>query len=381
MNSPLPWWHVRRAALLQLAKATTPAYVYDAASVQRAIAELKSLPIARVFYALKANAHPRILRLIEAAGLGFECVSPGEVAHVLALFPELARERILFTPNFAPRHEYAAVAELGVRMTLDNLYPLEHWPTLFAGRELIVRLDLARGRGHHAHVVTAGEQSKFGIPLSELAELSALARAAGASIVGLHSHAGSGILHPETWLETAEALREAAEAHFKEVRILDLGGGLGIPRAFGEAELDRDEMARGLREFRARYPRYELWLEPGRYLVARAGVLLTTVTQLKGKGERRYIGVDAGMNSLIRPALYEAYHPIENLTRLDDAKTLRATVVGPICESGDVLGTDRALPETHEGDVLVISHAGAYGASMSSRYNLREPAAEFVLDT
>ena len=127
------------------------------------------------------------------------------------------------------------------------------------------------------------------------------------------------------------------------------------------------------------YAQFELWAEPGRYLVADAGALLCRVTQLKRKGEVRYVGVDCGMNSLIRPALYEAYHEIVNLTRLDEEKSALVQVVGPICESGDVLGRNRRLPPTQEGDILLIAQAGAYGAVMASHYNLRDPATEIVL--
>jgi len=123
-----------------------------------------------------------------------------------------------------------------------------------------------------------------------------------------------------------------------------------------------------------------IWLEPGRYLVAAAGVLLARVTQLKGKGDIRYVGVATGMNSLIRPALYGAWHEIVNLSRLGEAGEHAYNVVGPICETGDVLGLDRLLPESHEDDVLLIANAGAYGAAMASRYNLREPAVEKILD-
>jgi diaminopimelate decarboxylase/aspartate kinase len=134
-----------------------------------------------------------------------------------------------------------------------------------------------------------------------------------------------------------------------------------------------------LRAVRAEHPHLEVWLEPGRYLVSAAGVLLARVTQLKSKGEVRYVGIATGMNSLIRPALYGAYHEIANLTRVDEPATELVSVVGPICESADVLGHDRLLPPTHEGDVLLIANAGAYGHAMSSQYNLRAPAPERFL--
>ena len=134
-----------------------------------------------------------------------------------------------------------------------------------------------------------------------------------------------------------------------------------------------------LAEARAQLEGFELWLEPGRYVIAEAGVLLATVTQIKGKGDVQYVGVSTGMNSLIRPALYGAYHEIVNISRVGESATEIVNIVGPICETGDRLGTDRLLPPTREGDVLAIANAGAYGFVMSSRYNQREPAEEVVI--
>jgi diaminopimelate decarboxylase/aspartate kinase len=163
------------------------------------------------------------------------------------------------------------------------------------------------------------------------------------------------------------------------VRILNLGGGLGVPEQPHQQPLDLTALSAVTAALKAKYPHLELWLEPGRYLVAEAGVLLATVTQLKGKGAVKYVGVSTGMNSLIRPALYGAHHEIVNLSRLDEPAVELVNVVGPICESADVLGTGRLLPVSQEGDVLLVATAGAYGRAMSSNYNLREPAPEFLL--
>jgi len=374
-----PWWHARRDALLALAEGAPPAYVYDEATLAAAAARVTALaPVDRCFYAMKANPHPEILRLFHEAGLGFECVSPGELARVRELFPDLDPARLLFTPNFAPRADYAAGVEAGAILTLDNPHPLAAWPDLFAGQELMVRVDPGRGHGHHKHVRTAGAQSKFGVTPEELPRLHALAQAAGARIVGLHAHVGSGIHTAETWSETAFFLASLAEA-LPDVRRLNLGGGLGVPERPGATPLDLDALAHGLALFKQAHPRFELWVEPGRYLVAEAGVLLARVTQIKQKGRLRYVGVETGMNSLIRPALYGAYHEIANLTRLNDPAAITADVVGPICETGDYLGHSRRLPETREGDVLLVATTGAYGRAMSSHYNLREPARELML--
>jgi diaminopimelate decarboxylase/aspartate kinase len=378
--APGTWWRRQRTELLALADEESPLYVYDRESLAAAAGQLAALPaLDRVLYSVKANPHAGVLRTFHDAGVGFECVSPGEVAHLFALFPDLAPERILFTPNFAPRPEYDEAFTRGVRVTVDNLRPLQRWPETFAGREFFLRLDPGRGRGHHRHVRTAGTHSKFGIPLAEVDETAAAVSAAGARVVGLHAHVGSGIVDADAWREVAARLLQAAE-RFPDVEVLDLGGGLGVGELPQDRPLDVARLAAGLAEVKAAFPRYRLWLEPGRFLVARAGVLLARVTQLKGKGESLYVGIETGMNSLVRPALYGAYHEIVNLTRLDEPPAQVADVVGPICESGDVLGAERRLPVTEEGDVLLIANAGAYGRAMSSRYNLREPAGEWLLE-
>jgi diaminopimelate decarboxylase/aspartate kinase len=334
--------------------------------------------VSRVFYAMKANPHPAILQAIAAAGLSFECVSLGEVERLMLAVPGIAVERILFTPNFAPRSEYQWALSRRLRVTVDNLYVLNQWGDLFKGREIFVRLDPGRGHGHHAKVRTAGVHSKFGVPLFELTELAEVARAAGATIVGLHAHLGSGHFDIASWAETAATLAVAA-AQFPDVKVLNIGGGLGVPDRPGRRPLDLAALDQALTPVREAHPIYEIWLEPGRFLVAKAGVLLAHVTQLKGKGATQYLGVATGMNSLLRPALYGAYHEIVNLTRLGEPSAGVWTVVGPICESGDVLGHDRLLPRSVEGDILLIANTGAYGHAMGSNYNLRPPAEELIL--
>jgi diaminopimelate decarboxylase/aspartate kinase len=373
------WWQDRRSELLALGREHGAAFVYDRETLKTRAQSLKALPgIDAVFYAMKANWHPQILQVFENQGLGFECVSRGEVEHVLATFKGIDRKRILFTPNFAPRAEYEWAVEQGIWVTLDNLHPIRKWPELFKGRELFVRIDTGQGRGHHDKVRTAGVHSKFGVPLFEVEELERLVKAAGAKVVGLHAHTGSGVFSVDNWQSVGDTLT-ALTKRFADVRTVDLGGGLGVPERLGQQGVMLPEFGATLAALKAAHPKLALWIEPGRYLVAEAGVLLAQVTQLKGKGEVHYVGVATGMNSLIRPALYGAHHEILNLTRLDDPATEVVNVVGPICESGDLLGVDRLLPPSEEGDVLLIATAGAYSRAMSSRYNLRDPAAEFVI--
>ncbi len=377
------WWEQadKRRRLCEIAARESAAFVYDAASIDGAIAAVQRVAsVDRWAYAMKANWHPAILRRVVAAGLMLECVSRGELEHAFASVPGLVPDRVLFTPNFAPRSEYAYGLSLGVHVTLDNVYPLKQWPELFRGQEIFLRIDPGFGRGHHQHVRTAGVHSKFGVPVTEVDELVALVRSAGARVAGLHAHAGSGIFSVANWTQTG-ALLAGLAARFPEVKVIDLGGGIGVPEQAGQADMDLTALDAGVAQLKRDFPRLEFWMEPGRFIVARAGVLVAQVTQLKGKGDVRYVGIATGMNSLIRPALYGAHHDIRNLTRLDEPLSQRVNVVGPICETADQLGADRWLPPTEEGDVLLIANCGAYGFSMASNYNLRPPAAEFMIET
>jgi diaminopimelate decarboxylase/aspartate kinase len=206
-----------------------------------------------------------------------------------------------------------------------------------------------------------------------------LAEAHDIRISGLHAHTGSGILHPDNWQRTLEVLGEAAR-ELPDVEVVNLGGGLGVPDRADQIPLDLAALDAGLARLKNDLVRpIRIWLEPGRYLVSEAGVLLARVNQTKGKGEVRYVGLSTGMNSLIRPALYGAWHEIVNLSRIEQPGNRVYNVVGPICETGDILGLDRLLPECEEGDVMLIANTGAYGAVMASRYNLREPAEEILV--
>lgn len=380
-HSSKPWWIKHRTDLLELMqRSREPHYVYSATCLSQSIAALQSCDaLDRIFYAVKANYNAGILSLFHDAGIGFECVSLGEVECILNLFPDIDRDRIIFTPNFAPKAEYEKAFELGITLTVDNLSLLTAWGDLLVNRKILLRIDPGYGHGHHRYVCTGGSDSKFGIPLSELTKAQAYIAKHHISVIGLHTHAGSGILRPTVWHENAQILIGLLD-RFPDVRILNIGGGLGVPDKPSQQALNLAAFNDSLKEIKRAYPLLEIWLEPGRFLVAAAGVLLARVTQTKSKHGMHFIGIDTGMNSLIRPALYGSYHEIVNLTKLEQPHTQIAHIVGPICESGDVLGYARSMPDTQEGDILLIANTGAYGYSMSSHYNLRAPASELLLE-
>ncbi len=379
MAEPLapPWWESATVALQNMLEGRDAAFVYHADTIRNAARSLLDIQsVERILYAVKANDHPHVLRTLHAEGVGFDCVSLAEIQHVFTAVPGVAGRQILFTPNFAARDEYREALDLDVTVTIDNIHPLVQWTELFSGREIFLRIDLDVGHGHHRKVITSGSHSKFGISIEQLEDLAPLLAQHRINVTGLHAHTGSGVNDAGVWREQLQRM-QAVVPLFPGVRVLDLGGGLGVPDRPGQPSLDLATLDRLLAETSATLP-LDVWLEPGRYLVAQSGVLLARVTQIKAKGQHHYLGLATGMNSLIRPALYGAYHEIVNLTRLGQPATQRYNVVGPICESGDVLGERRFLPESQEGDIMLIANAGAYGHVMSSHYNRRPPAQELI---
>ncbi|MGH8026141.1 MAG: bifunctional aspartate kinase/diaminopimelate decarboxylase, partial [Pseudoxanthomonas sp.] len=376
-----PWWHGERERLLAMAEAGTPRYAYHLPTVRARAQSLNALaPIDQRYYAIKANSHPAILQALVEEGFGLECVSLGELQRVFEIIPELSPRRVLFTPSFAPRAEYEAAYALGVTVTLDNLESLQRWPEVFRNRDLWLRVDLGRGDGHHEKVRTGGKDSKFGLPIAKVEAFVALANGLGARVVGLHAHLGSGVETPQHWKQVCDELGGIAE-RIGSIEVIDIGGGLPIPYTEDDEPFDLEAWGAGLSEIKAAYPGYRLAIEPGRYLVAEAGVLLLSVTQVVEKDGVRRVGLDAGMNALIRPALYDAWHDLLNLSRLGEAVDGMFDVVGPICESSDVFGKRRRLPDaTSEGDVVLVADAGAYGFTMANAYNLRALPKEEVLD-
>ncbi len=371
------WWQPEREALLSEAEeGGTPCYVYRAGAIDDAVKELDRLPLERLFYSVKANPHPEVLDAFRRRGVGFQCGSPGELALVSEKFGDVAGD-VMFTAHAASEEDYRRAFELGAHVVIGSLQPLASWPSLFEGREIFLRIDPGRGASGRRFVASAGQQSKLGIAPRQLEEAERLVKAAGARVVGLHAHAGSGLRTNETWRDIARFLIPVAK-RFGDVRVLNLGGGLGVPERIGHRQVDLGKVAAGLHGVKEEVPHLSLWMEPGRFLVARAGVLLARVRDVVEKDGRSFVTLDAGMSSLIRPALYGAWHETVNLTKLDEPARIVADVVGPLSDSADVLARDRQLPFTEPGDVFLIANAGAYGRSMGSTYNATQPTREAV---
>lgn len=353
----------------------TPLYVTSAATVRARFRTVReAFPAAEICYAAKANGNPHLLRLLRGLGACVDTVSLGEVA--AAEVAGFGADEIVYTGVFPPDGELEAVARRGVRINVNSESDVERLARLGPPGEVGLRVNPRIGAGHHAHVVTGGPGAKFGVPLERAAGAYGRAREAGLRMTGLHMHIGSGIREPGPILEGVAALADLLHelrSGGHPVELVDVGGGWAVPHRPGESALPLGELAEGIR---TRLPDdVRLAVEPGRYLVAESTVFLTRVTSVQPP----FVGVDAGLNTLLRPSLYDAYH---HVTSLEDRGGPERTVhlVGPICETADVLGRDRVLPDPRSGDLLAVHTAGAYGHVMASRYNGRPLPGEVLVD-
>jgi len=364
----------------------TPTYVYSLDEVERrARAYLDAFPGALIAYALKANFNLAILRHLASLGVGADVVSGGELWR--ALQAGVPPQKIVVNGNGKTPAELAYALDTGVLcINVDS------------AEELALVSDLARARGivapvafrvnphidaqTHHHITTGLKESKFGVPIDEAGALYEAARKLDTvRITGIHCHIGSQITRPGPMLEAAQSIKRFALDLQKSginLPLINLGGGLGIPYR-DENPMSPQEWAAAVREAFGGESLHgaRLALEPGRSMVAPSGVLLATTTHVKRTGYKTFVVVDAGMNDLLRPALYDAWHEVRPLR--DGPAAMTANVVGPICESSDTLAKDRDLPAMQRGDALAIMDAGAYGMAMASRYNQQPLPAEVVV--
>lgn len=370
----------------------TPVYVYDAAVIRRQLASLKAFD--RVRFAQKACANVHILRLLRSEGASVDCVSPGELSRAMVAGFRIRSSEIVYTADILGRSTLEQVLESGVAVNCGSEDMLTQIGEQRRGHPVWLRINPGFGHGHSKKVNTGGESSKHGIWHENVKLALERIDRFELDLVGLHMHIGSGA-DLEHLARVGDAMVSAVERLGRGVRAVSAGGGLPIPYREGEAPIDPSEhfavwdAARRRIEAKLGH-RVELEIEPGRYLVGPAGVLLAEVRAAKSMGNNHFTLVDAGFNDLVRPSMYGAYHHISLLSRSDDVqrRSLRDTVVaGPICESGDVFTQDgsgnvapRHLPEARVGDVMVFHDAGAYGAAMSSNYNSRPLVAEVLID-
>ncbi len=365
----------------------TPTYVYSRAAIlenyQRLASGLSQMP-GLICYSVKANSNLRILSLLRGVGAGFDIVSGGELARVLRAGADAGR--VVFSGVGKTAAEIDAGLAAGILMfNVESAGELElieaRARSLGKRGHVSVRVNPDVVAETHPYISTGQIIHKFGVPNEEALELYRRAAAAEhLKVRGVACHIGSQILEVEPFLKAMDEILSVAQrlrAEGIDVEFLDLGGGYGI-RYAGERPLAIDPLMDGLAA-RLRGTTYRLIIEPGRALVGDAGVLLTRVLYVKRSQQKNFIVVDAGMNDLMRPTLYGSYHEIVPVEQRPTAR-LTADVVGPLCETGDFLAQDRAMPDVRAGDLLAILTVGAYGYVLASNYNTRPRPAEVLVD-
>ena len=370
--------------LLQIAgRFGTPVYVYHAEKIKAQYNRLQKAfngSDTRFFYAAKALTNINVLKYIKSIGCNIDCSSINEA--LLAIKAGFEPGNILYTSNNIHFSEIETAAELGVNINIDSLSNLEKFGKKYGHSYPVgIRMRPNIMAGGNLKISTGHDKSKFGVPLEQIDEVLKLVKEQNLFIRTLHIHTGSEIKDVEVFAKGIEVLFEVAQ-HFPELEVIDLGGGFKVPYQPGEEGTDIERLGQKVKEefedFKRKYQRhFQVWFEPGKFLVSEAGHFITTVNVLKHSANVNFAGVNSGLNHLIRPMFYGSYHIIDNISNPNGTLD-KYTVVGNICET-DTFAEDRLLPEVRENDQLVFRNAGAYCFEMASNYNSRFKPAEVLV--
>lgn len=372
----------------------TPLWVYDAAVIRQRVALLKAFDVIR--YAQKACSNIHILRLMRSLGVVVDAVSFGEIERAIkaGYDPHSDPCGFIFTADVFDRSTLTRVVDSMIPVNAGSIDMLKQLGECLPGHQVWLRINPGFGHGHSHKTNTGGENSKHGIWYTQLHEALQVIEQYQLKLIGLHMHIGSGVdyAHLE---KVSAAMVECATQIAYPIEAISAGGGLSVPYKEGEQAIDTqhyfnvwDNARKKIERILGRSIRLEI--EPGRFLLAEAGALITEVRAIKEMGDNHFVLVDAGFNDLMRPAMYGSYHEVSAIsqTMISLAKNLQPTIIaGPLCESGDVFTQNhqaivepRLLPSVQVGDYLIFHDAGAYGASMSSNYNSRPLLAEVLID-
>lgn len=360
----------------------SPLYIYDSAIIERQWKRINAAfdyKKTKFNYACKANTNLSILRILRQLGSGLDTVSIQDVR--LGLMAGYAPQDIMYTPNGVGIEELGAVAEMGVRINIDNISILEQFGQAYPDVPVCVRINPHIMAGGNSKISTGHIDSKFGISFHQIPHVLRVVEATGLTVEGLHMHTGSEILDAEVFVRGAEILLSAA-VNFPDLDFMDFGSGFKVPYYEGGNETDieavGEKISTRFKQFCQEYGRdLTLVFEPGKFLVSESGFFLVKTNVVKTTLSTVFAGIDSGLNHLIRPMLYDAYHEITNISN-PNGKSRIYTVVGYICET-DTFGVNRKLAEVREDDILCLHNAGAYCFMMSSNYNSRYRPAEVLV--
>ena len=370
----------------------TPLYLYDKKQLVKNINGMdkvlgKYFKKYRICYTIKANSNPNLVRILKSKvpDLGADCSSPGEI-HAANLGNILSKE-CLYTGNYESEDDLKVAIENKVHLNLDDINSFKRIKKYSIPNEISFRLNPGFGKGAFSQITTGGVDSKFGVPRSKIIDAYGLAKANGVKKFGIQCMTGSGILDAKYFPKLMSEILNIANSIMRELNInfeyVNMGGGYGIPYKDEDASLDIDEVfsnvSKVFHKFFSKEKIPEFWIEPGRSIVGNTGILLCKVTGIK-KSYKNFVGLDAGMETLMRPALYNAYHRIYKVGNPQEKHSQVTDITGRICENTDRLAIDRSFPNVKVNDLIAIMDVGAYGFSMSHQFCNRPRAAEVLLD-
>ena len=366
----------------------SPLYVYNETILRQKCRDMKNLveyPFFSINYSAKANSNLELLKIIRDEGLDVDAMSPGEI--FIQLKAGFKPEQIFYIGNNVSAEEMRFAINRGVKVSVDSISQLETFGQINPGGSVAVRFNPGVGVGHHQKVVTGGKQTKFGVDPIYIKEIKNVLHKYNLNLICINQHIGSLFMEGTGYLKGVESLLDIAK-NFDDLEFIDVGGGFGIPyrKQENEPSLDLKTLGAQLDDiFNSWVDKYgkkvTFKVEPGRYISAECGVLLGTVYAVKYNYDTKYIGTDLGFNVLARPVMYDSHHDVEVYREgnLYSGNEETVTIVGNICESGDIIANNRELPEIFEGDILGVLDAGAYGYAMSSNYNNRLRPAEVLI--
>jgi diaminopimelate decarboxylase len=368
------------------AKYGTPVYVTDEDALRgnfrRIDKAFQKNMSTKIHYACKANSNLSLLRILQQEGSCIDAVSVHEAR--LCLQAGFSPDRILYTGVMVSDSEMRQVVDLGIPINVDSINQMRRLAVMDNHHPISFRVNPGVGAGHHQHVVTGAKTTKFGVPKEQILDTYQEALSLGFKPFGIHAHIGAGVQETAPFLQVTEVLVDIANRIREDLGLtletIDIGGGIGIPYHAEDNHMDVDALSFVVTDHIKKncYVR-KLAIEPGRYLVADTTVLLTTVGDIKEHPEKTFAGVDAGFNTLIRPAFYGSFHHVAVANKFGARATFNYDIVGPICETGDFIARDRMLPMIELGDLIAVYDTGAYGFTMASNYNSRPLPAEVLV--
>lgn len=366
----------------------SPLYVYNESIIRKRCRELKNLVKYENFsvnYSAKANSNLAFLQIVRQEGLDVDAMSPGEI--YVEKKAGFKSEQIFYISNNVSKEEMQYAIDNDILISVDSISQLEQYGQINPGGKVAARFNGGVGAGHHEKVVTAGKKTKFAINPEYIPEFKNILNKYNLKLIGINQHIGSLFMDRQPYINGVKALLEIAK-QFDNLQFIDLGGGFGIPyqKQDNQQRLNLVELGELLDivfdNFAKEYgSRIKFKVEPGRYISAESSILLGTVYAIKRNGDNKYAGTDLGFNVIARPVMYDSHHDIEIYRNSDIKSSVQEpiTIVGNICESGDIIAKNRVMPEIFEGDLLGVLDTGAYGHVMSSNYNNRlRPAEVFI---